>query len=163
MDWLVAYGMLAYVVIAAWQVRFPRTIVAVSAAFVLAIGFSQLYLGVHFFSDVAAGYAAAMMWLGICVSGCEVVRRRERMRRFLSQLLTNERSMVAIKIPLLSRRLHERSFSPSFATEVDFAATLTMASHYRNLRERNRPRGLVPLGSNFSLTMKNERNPSPEQ
>ena len=43
---LVAYGMLAYVLIAAWRVRFPRTIVAVSAAFVLAIGFSQLYLGV---------------------------------------------------------------------------------------------------------------------
>ena len=161
MGWLVAYGMLAYVLIAAWQVRFPRTIVAVSAAFVLAIGFSQLYLGVHFFSDMAAGYATATMWLGICVSGCEVVRRRERMRRFLSQLLTNERSKVAIEIALLSRRLQERSFSPSFATEVDFAATLAMASHYRNLRERNRPRGRVPLRSVFSLTMKNERNPSP--
>ena len=116
---LVAYGMLAYVLIAAWRVRFPRTIVAVSAAFVIAIGFSRLYLGVHFFSDVAAGYAAAMMWLGICVSGCEVARRRERMRRFLSQLLTNERSKVAIEIALLSRRFQERSFSPSFATEVE--------------------------------------------
>ena len=160
---LVAYGMLAYVLIAAWRVRFPRTIVAVSAAFVLAIGFSQLYLGVHFFSDMAAGYATAMMWLGICVSGCEVVRRRERMRRSLSQLLTNERSKVAIEIALLSRRLQERSFSPSFATEVDFALTLAMSSHYNNLRERTRPRGIVPLRSVFSLTMKNERNPSPEQ
>jgi hypothetical protein len=71
---------------------------------VLAIGFSRIFLGVHFFSDVAAGYAAAMMWLAICVSGCEVARRREQMRRFLSQLLTNERSKLAIEVALLSRR-----------------------------------------------------------
>jgi len=101
---LVTYGMLAYILIVAWRVRFPRTIVAVSVALVLAIGFSRIYLGVHFFSDVAAGYAAAMMWLAICVSGCEVARRRKRMRRFLSQLLTNERSKVAIEVALLSRR-----------------------------------------------------------
>ena len=86
---------------------------------------------------MAAGYATAMMWLGICVSGCEVVRRRERMRRSLSQLLTNERSKVAIEIALLSRRLQERSFSPSFATEVDFALTLAMSSHYNNLGRTN--------------------------
>jgi undecaprenyl-diphosphatase len=49
-----------------------------SVALVLAIGFSPIYLGVHFFSDVAAGYAAGMMWLAICVSGCEVARRREQ-------------------------------------------------------------------------------------
>jgi membrane-associated phospholipid phosphatase len=54
-----------------------------SVALVLAIGFSRIYLGVHFFSDVAAGYAAGLMWLAICVSGCEVARRREQMRRIL--------------------------------------------------------------------------------
>lgn len=77
----VAYGMLAYILIVAWRVPFPRTIVTLSVGLVLAIGFSRIYLGVHFFSDVVAGYAAAMMWLAICVSGCEIARRREQMGR----------------------------------------------------------------------------------
>jgi membrane-associated phospholipid phosphatase len=83
---LVAYGMLAYILIVAWRVRFPRMIIAVTIALVLAIGFSRIYLGVHFFTDVAAGYAAALMWLAICVSGCEVARRREQMRRMAVDL-----------------------------------------------------------------------------
>jgi membrane-associated phospholipid phosphatase len=83
---LVAYGMLAYILIVAWRVRFPRMIIAVTIALVLAIGFSRIYLGVHFFTDVAAGYAAALMWLAICVSGCEVARRREQMRRMAADL-----------------------------------------------------------------------------
>jgi membrane-associated phospholipid phosphatase len=78
---LVAYGMLAYILIVAWRVPFPRTIVSLSVGLVLAIGFSRIYLGVHFFSDVVAGYAAATMWLSICISGCEVARRRPRMRQ----------------------------------------------------------------------------------
>ena len=78
---LVAYGMLAYFLIVDWRIPFPRTIIAVAIALVLAIGFSRIYLGVHFFSDVAAGFAAALMWLAICVSGCEVARRRQQMRR----------------------------------------------------------------------------------
>jgi undecaprenyl-diphosphatase len=33
---------------------------------VLLIGFSRLYLGVHYPSDVVAGYLAALLWL-VCV------------------------------------------------------------------------------------------------
>jgi len=72
---------LAYLLIVAWRVRFRWVVVALSAGLVLAIGFSRIYLGVHFFSDVVAGYAAATMWLSICISGCEVARRRRRMRQ----------------------------------------------------------------------------------
>jgi membrane-associated phospholipid phosphatase len=74
---LVAYGMLAYILIVAFRVPFPRTIVTLSVGLVLVIGFSRIYLGVHFLSDVVAGYAAAMMWLAICISGCETARRSE--------------------------------------------------------------------------------------
>jgi membrane-associated phospholipid phosphatase len=160
---LVAYGMLAYVLIAVWRVRFPRIIIAASAALVLAIDFSQLYLGAHFFSDVAAGYVAAVTWLGICVSGCEFVRLRERKQRFLSQLLTNKRSKAAIEVALLSRRLQELSFSASFAKEADFAVALASARHYGDLRERGRPRGAVPPRSAFAATIKNELCPSQGQ
>jgi membrane-associated phospholipid phosphatase len=77
---LVAYGMLAYILTVAWRAPFPRTIVSLSLGLVLAIGFSRIYLGVHFFSDVIAGYAAATMWLAICVSGCEIARKSTRDR-----------------------------------------------------------------------------------
>ena len=61
--------------------RFRWIVAALSAGLVLVIGFSRIYLGVHFFSDVVAGYAAATMWLSICISGCEVARPRPRIRQ----------------------------------------------------------------------------------
>ena len=43
---------------------FPRrTAVAVLAVLVLLIGFSRIYLGAHYLSDVIGGYAAAAIWL----------------------------------------------------------------------------------------------------
>lgn len=77
---LSAYGMLAYLLIAAWRLRFCRTIVSGTVALVLAIGFSRIYLGVHFFSDVLGSYAAATVWLAVCVTGCEAARRRLAVR-----------------------------------------------------------------------------------
>ena len=47
---------------------FPRwTAIAVLAGLVLLIGFSRIYLGVHFLSDVIGGYAAAAVWLTFCI------------------------------------------------------------------------------------------------
>jgi membrane-associated phospholipid phosphatase len=52
--------------------------VVIIAAFVtiaIAIGFSRIYLGAHYFSDVLAGYVAAISWLAAWVTGCEIARR----------------------------------------------------------------------------------------
>jgi membrane-associated phospholipid phosphatase len=76
---LVAYGMLAYVLVLHLRSRAARTAVIVGAVvLVLAIGFTRLFLGVHFFSDVIAGYAGGTVWLAACVSGLEVIRRKGR-------------------------------------------------------------------------------------
>jgi membrane-associated phospholipid phosphatase len=74
---LIGYGMLAYVLVRLWVHResAQATVVVGPALLILAIGVSRLYLGVHYFSDVAAGYAAGMLWLSACVSGVEVARR----------------------------------------------------------------------------------------
>jgi membrane protein DedA with SNARE-associated domain/membrane-associated phospholipid phosphatase len=74
---LVGFGMLTYLlVVGALHSRGARiALVAGTAALVLAIGISRLYLGVHYFSDVVAGFAAGSLWLAVCVSGLEVVRR----------------------------------------------------------------------------------------
>jgi undecaprenyl-diphosphatase len=60
------YGMLTLVL--AYRLRgTARWTVAVSGILVvLLIGFSRLYLGVHYPTDVVAGYLAALLWL-VCV------------------------------------------------------------------------------------------------
>jgi membrane protein DedA with SNARE-associated domain/membrane-associated phospholipid phosphatase len=74
---LIAYGMLAYLLVLVLQKRRSRIAVVVSAAvLVLLIGCSRLYLGVHYFSDVIGGYAAGAVWLAACISGLEVARRK---------------------------------------------------------------------------------------
>jgi undecaprenyl-diphosphatase len=75
---LVGYGMLSYVVGSTWvqSVRGRVRLGIATAALVLAIGISRLYLGVHYFSDVVAGYAVGILWLSVCISGLQVVQRR---------------------------------------------------------------------------------------
>ena len=46
-----------------------------AALVIMAVRVSQLYLGVHYFSDVVGGYAAGLLWLSACISGLEVARR----------------------------------------------------------------------------------------
>ena len=47
---------------------------------ILLIGFSRMYLEVHYFSDVIGGYAAGLIWLSTCVTAMEVVREGENVR-----------------------------------------------------------------------------------
>ena len=64
---LTVYGALAFVILATTKSRRARVLVlATAAALVLAIGFSRLYLGVHYVSDVLAAYGAGVAWLMLC-------------------------------------------------------------------------------------------------
>lgn len=68
MDSFVAYGLLAY-----WlSSRVPRhrwLVFVGAAAVVLTIGYARIYLGVHYLSDVVAGYSAGLIWLAVCITG----------------------------------------------------------------------------------------------
>lgn len=75
---LVGYGMIAYFVCCLTTSRVWRTLaIAMAAVVVLAVGFSRLYLGLHFFSDVIGGLAAGAVWLTACVTALEVARRKQ--------------------------------------------------------------------------------------
>jgi membrane-associated phospholipid phosphatase len=65
---LAVYGTLGF--IAARHLGSRRAQFAVLAGttvLVLLIGFSRLYLGVHFLSDVIAGYSLGIAWVALCV------------------------------------------------------------------------------------------------
>jgi membrane-associated phospholipid phosphatase len=73
---LVIYGLLAYSICFLPTGRTVRLSFGLLTIFlVIAIGFSRLYLGAHYFSDVIAGYLAATFWLVLCITGNQAARR----------------------------------------------------------------------------------------
>jgi undecaprenyl-diphosphatase len=77
MESLVVYGVIAYFAVLTLRGRGKRAVSAGGAAvLVVLIGFSRLYLGAHYFSDVAGGFAAGGAWLSAVITGWEAMRRR---------------------------------------------------------------------------------------
>lgn len=72
---MVVYATLAYLVVRLEPSRrLRRLTLGVAAAVVLLIGLTRLYLGVHYPSDVLAGYVAGLAWATVCALGIEAVR-----------------------------------------------------------------------------------------
>ncbi|GLB61118.1 phosphatase PAP2 family protein [Cytobacillus sp. NCCP-133] len=64
------YGSLAYIIIhLARSRRWKAAWSLLLSCFIIAIGISRIYLGVHFPSDVIAGFAAGGVWLTIMILG----------------------------------------------------------------------------------------------
>lgn len=58
-------------------------LIIIQTALILGIGLSRVYLGVHFPTDVAAGFIAGFIWLIICIIAFNFVNlyRKQRARR----------------------------------------------------------------------------------
>ena len=79
MESVIMYGMLAYFGVLGLQSGRARVAIILGGVFlVLSIGFSRMYLGVHYISDVLAGYAAGGVWLSALITGAETIRRSKK-------------------------------------------------------------------------------------
>ena len=60
----------------AWRTRWRWPVAIAALSFAITIGLTRLYLGVHYPSDVAAGWCAALVWVG----GVYTIQRWRRRR-----------------------------------------------------------------------------------
>ncbi len=72
---LVVYGTIGYLLAILFR-RWQKLILLLTILLIIAIGFTRLYLGVHWPTDVVAGYAAGLVWLVTCILSLEVWRQR---------------------------------------------------------------------------------------
>ena len=81
---LIGFSMLAYTIIKVGKIESLAARVAIWAAALIMIalvGYSRIYLAVHYLSDVVAGYTLGLLWLAVCFTGLQMVSRRAELRR----------------------------------------------------------------------------------
>jgi undecaprenyl-diphosphatase len=61
------YGFIAYLFYANMKSRWKYAIIGSFSVIILLIGISRIYLGVHYASDVLAGFSAGLTWLAVFV------------------------------------------------------------------------------------------------
>lgn len=78
---MVLYATLAYVVHRVGQRAWVSALAIVLAALIVAlIGITRVYLGVHYPTDVLAGFAVGFAWTVFCAAGVEMLRKENRTR-----------------------------------------------------------------------------------
>jgi membrane-associated phospholipid phosphatase len=71
----VLYGALATFAVGFLKEWRWRTLVVLATILLVAlIGFSRMYLGVHYLSDVLAAIAEGVAWLALCLTGVRTVQ-----------------------------------------------------------------------------------------
>ncbi|MDB4909540.1 MAG: phosphoesterase PA-phosphatase related protein [Gemmatimonadetes bacterium] len=81
---LIGFSMLAYTIIRVRNIESTAAKIGIWAGAIVMIalvGYSRIYLGVHYLSDVVAGYTLGVLWLAVCFTGLELVNRRAELRR----------------------------------------------------------------------------------
>lgn len=99
---MVVFGTLAYLVARLEHTRrMQGATLAAAAVIVLVIGFARVYLGVHYPSDVVAGYLAGFVWASSCALGVEVLRYF----RFRRPQIVREEEDLSTGLPIMNPRV----------------------------------------------------------
>lgn len=75
---MIFYGVLVYLTVTraiAWRLRVLTVVTGV--VLILLIGFSRMYLGIDYLSDVLGGYAAGLVWLSFTITAIETFYQRQ--------------------------------------------------------------------------------------
>lgn len=77
---LIVYGMLGYLICIQTTNRYVHILTVFCVTMlVLLIGISRMYLGVHYLTDVLAGFTAGGVWLGTCILVAETLHRHQEL------------------------------------------------------------------------------------
>ncbi|OGY58129.1 MAG: hypothetical protein A3E61_01495 [Candidatus Colwellbacteria bacterium RIFCSPHIGHO2_12_FULL_43_12] len=98
---VVFYGFIAYFLFRSIKKWEKKVAVLCAALFIISlIGFSRIYIGVHFLSDVWGGYLLGAIWLVIGITVSEIINRRNPV--VSGELHWSVRETKAISIGLLT-------------------------------------------------------------
>ncbi len=125
-----------------WKTRL--NIIFAAAMAILTIGFSRLYLGVHFLSDVLGGYLLGLLWLiiGICISELSLFQPVPQREVELSGTLKTKLLTSLILLAVAGFYLFSAfSFNPSrFLPQEERLATVSAANPVSIFSDYDLPR-----------------------
>ena len=74
---VLCFGLLAYLLAPKMPSRFWKAAVIVAAVLIiLFIGFSRIFVGDHYLTDVLAGYGLGIAWAGLVYTSIELISRK---------------------------------------------------------------------------------------